>query len=166
MLAASGKPNTTLAALYNKYVTESEDVKFGKDGFAYRGNDTAGTSYFRDLCESLFATKYTGTLTEEEQAMADGLSPLMRITVRLNSEHPDSKGKFFAYEFYRIDDRRVMVRLFNVNSKGEVVTEGNVTDAKDFYISTPAFKKIVSHYFALLNAGEIDADKPYSDLSN
>ncbi len=166
MLDESGKPNTTLAALYNKYVTESDSIKFGKDGFAYIGNDTAGTAYFRTLFESLFATKYTGTLTEEEQAMADGLSPLMRITVKLNSEHPDSKGKFYAYEFYRIDDRRVMVRLFNVNAKGETVTEGNVTDAKEFYISTATFKKIVSNYFTLLNAGEIDVDKPYGDLSN
>ena len=168
MLAESGKQNTTLAALYNKYVTESDTVKFGKDGFAYRGNDTAGTSYFRDLCESLFATKYSGTFTKEEQEAisAEGLSPLMRITVKLKESDNGKESKFYAYEFYRCTDGRVMVRLFNVNTKGEVVTEGNVIDAKDFYISNLAFKKIVSNYFTLFNAGEIDCDEPYGDLSN
>ena len=66
-----------------------------------------------------------------------------------------------VYEFYRLDDRRVMVRLYQIDSDGNMTTEA----VSDFYVSLLAFKKIVGNSFALLNAQTLNQDVAYPYLS-
>lgn len=116
------------------------------------GLDTLGTANFKEFAETLFYTPYSGTLTEEEQA-TDGVL-LMRMSVRLFDGYSSSD---YVYEYYRISDGQVMVKLYledrNTGEKSEAVS--------DFYISTFAFKKIVNCYLGLLNRENIDGDVPY-----
>jgi hypothetical protein len=64
----------------------------------------------------------------------------------------------YTYEFYRYKDRRVLVRLYPVNSEGNKVEAREVSE---FYISTFAFKKIVGNFLTVLNGEELDIDKVY-----
>ena len=155
-----------LHSLYNKYITEGDGVAFS-DGTAYIGYETAGTSYFRDVMTVLFATQYAGTLTPEEQAKALSEAPMvMRIAVTLDKEKAPTTSEYsHVYEFYRCDDRKVMVRQYNIDKNGDKVISADYSEVSDFYISSFAFKKIVADYFALLNAERIDAEIPYPEVS-
>ena len=155
-----------LASLYNKYITEGNGVAFS-DGNAYIGLDTAGTSYFRDVMRILYATQYAGVLTAEEQAEALSSAPMvMRITVKLDEEKaPNTSKDSHVYEFYRCDDRKVMVRQYRIDKNGDKIVNGDTSEVTDFYISSFAFKKIAANYFALLNAERIDMEVPYPEMS-
>ena len=131
--------------------------------------DSMGTSMFKNLVLLMFYTQYTGILTDEEQAQAldnnqDGVmdAPLMRFSITLTdkSDNADTEREYF-YEFYRCDDRRVMVRLYEVKG-GEVV---NGAYASDFYLSILGYRKIVSAFVGLLNGKQIDTEAPYPDYS-
>ncbi len=156
----------SLSSLYNRYLTEGDGVGFS-GGTAYIGLDTAGTSYFRDVMRILYATQYAGVLTAEEQAKALADAPMvMKITVKLDTEKaPNTEDVSRVYEFYRCDDRKVMVRQYNLDKNGDKVMAGGYSDVTDFYISSFAFKKICANYFALLNAEIIDAEAPYPEMS-
>lgn len=119
-------------------------------------SDTLGTSYFKEMTETLFYTFYEGNLSEESQAagLAAG-NLIMRMTVRL--DEVEDYRYYYTYEFYRISDREVMVRLSRINS----VTEEVQTEVSDFYVSTFAFKKFVYKYIGILNKEEIDNDTAY-----
>ena len=118
------------------------------------GMDTLGTANFKEFAETLFYTPYSGTLSAEEQA-SDGVL-LMRMSVRLYEGYSSSD---YVYEYYRISDGQVMVRLCledrNTGERSEAVS--------DFYISTFSFKKIVNCYLGILNRQNIDGDIPYVD---
>jgi hypothetical protein len=111
----------------------------------------------------LFYTYYEGNLSEaEQQAALDGARCLLRMSVTLGAKN--STGEYlptgsydYVYEFYRISDRQVLVKMYQdngVNVKCEVA---------DFYISTFSFKKIVNAYFGMLNKVNIENDTPYDD---
>lgn len=155
-----------LHSLYNKYITEGDGVAFS-NGTAYIGLDTAGTSYFRDVMRILYATQYAGVLTAEEQAEALSEAPMvLRITVKLDKEKaPNTSKDSHVYEFYRCDDRKVMVRQYRIDKNGDKVINGDTSEVTDFYISSFAFKKIVANYVALLNAERIDMEVPYPEMS-
>ncbi len=123
--------------------------------------DFIGTEHFKNYIEMLFYTFYAGTLTEEEQAAEADLIEegkyLMRMTVSLGAVQGYKYS--YVYEFYRISDRRVMVRLYKTDaSTGEMVDEA----VSDFYISTFAFKKLVSGYMGLMNKEGVDNNIAYS----
>ena len=61
----------------------------------------------------------------------------------------------YAYEFYRISDRRVMVKIYKENRNDPT---DRIQEVSDFYVSTYSFKRIVNSYLALLNAEELDND--------
>lgn len=140
--------SVSLTELYTKLRTDGKNTMMD-------GNDAYGTSMFKSLMKMIFFTNYGGTLTEEEQAtgLAEG-NLLMKMSVKVNSS-----GYLYSYEFYRISDRRVMVRLYQESTSGTPVS----TPVSDFYLSTYAFKKIVSGYLALLNAEDVQADGGYTD---
>lgn len=136
------------------------------------GTDSLGTSMFKEITLLLYYTRYTGTLTEEEQAAVldpngdgktdDKAEPLMTFSVRLNDNDPNAKtGRIYCYEFYRCDDRRVMVRIFETNENGTVYDGAY---ASDFYVSILAFRKIVSAFVGVLNGKTIDVEEPYPDF--
>lgn len=146
-IRGKGKPSETLTNLYKDLVGGGKDI--------YISTDTYGTAYFKEIIEMLYNTLYQGTLTPEEQeaGFATG-KRVMSFTVKL-----DSSAYRYAYDFYRISDRRVMVSIYQVDAEGNAVT----SPVSDFYISTYAFKKIVNGFTGILNAKEIDTDAGYVD---
>ncbi len=132
------------------------------DGKLVEG-DSLGTQYFKEFMETLFYIFYEGSLSEEEQkANPDLTSPekcLLRMTVSLG-EVKDYKYNY-VYEFYRISDRRVMVKLYTTDSTTGIKTEE--AEVSDFYISTFAFKKLVNMYTGILNKQDVNGDIPYVD---
>lgn len=149
------------------YLSDLYDYLAGKPVSTSR--DSMGTSMFKNLVLLMFYTQYTGVLTDEEQASAldnngDGVTdePLMRFSITLTdkSDKADTDKEYF-YEFYRCDDRRVMVRLYEV--KGGEVVDGAY--ASDFYLSILGYRKIVSAFVGLLNGKQLNTEAPYPDYS-
>lgn len=121
--------------------------------------DTLGGSCFKDIVRLIFLTSYTDILSEEERkAVPDEDSLVMRMTLDLNENAPKNPYTY-VYEFYRIDDRRVRVSIYQRDDKGNRVTDS----VSDFYVSTFAFKKLVNNFCALLNAEVFDTDVGYPD---
>lgn len=167
ILAENGYKVTTLTDIYNETLKNEEGVLYNSLGdalYSKSSYDTAGVGYFREIMGILYATGYQGTLTPEEQEATLASSPLlMRISLKLDlKKAPNASENTYVYEFYRCDDRRIMVRLYEIDKEGNVF---NGKDVTDFYVSTFAFKKIVGNYFALLNGQRFDSETAYPDLS-
>jgi hypothetical protein len=120
--------------------------------------DSRGTANFKEFTETLFFTSYQGTLTEAEQeaGFANG-KLLMKMTVKLY----DGYGAYqYAYEFYKISDRRIMVNIYREN-----IVDGTKQNAvSDFYVSTFAFEKLVGLYVELLNGNDISNKTAFVDI--
>ena len=141
-----------LSALYNYYI----NLEQGTTGNHFEPGtvDSVGDSNFKEMFEILQLTQYHGTLSREEQLAASKGPMVMRLHVKI-----DSSGFFYTYDFHRYSDRGVMVTIYRSNDKGEAVS----APVSDFYISTFAFKKIVSSVIAVLNVKEVDTETPYDD---
>ncbi len=144
-LKNSGLDSMRLCTVYQKAMG-SEDVPMS----VY---DSVGTSNFKSLLSVIFNTYYTGLLTTEEQeaGFRDG-----KMVMKFSFTVPDSTLYPYVYEFYRIDDRRVMVSIYNQDTQGNALNR-----VSDFYVSTFAFKKIASSFSALLNGETVNADEGY-----
>ncbi len=129
---------------------------------ASEDGESRGTGMFKELLKMLYYTNYMGTLTEEAQAEALAGGPLMRFSVKLDDTYDSNANtrKEYYYEFYRCDDSRVMVRIYE--KIGSTVAGGKF--ASDFYITSLAFEKIVSNFIGLLNGEILDANNPYPDF--
>jgi hypothetical protein len=152
-----------LHALYNANITDEfdDDIIYDSLGNARIGHDYVGTTYFKELLKMLYYTQYAGSLSAEEQADALANAPMvMRMAVKLRDDIPNASSCYYVYEFYRCADRRVMVRLYQAEkADGEFgAVSGYVSD---FYISTGAFNKIVSNFYALLNVRPFDTEQAY-----
>ncbi len=165
MAKEEGKTRIALERLYKKYITEDvDDIRLDSTGMPFIGLDYAGTSYFKEVLEMLYLTQYEGAFGEDEdQAQLLENSPmLMQMSVKLRggADAPNASDNYYVYEFYRCDDRRVMVRLYQIDKidgTGTMQTE----PVTDFYISILGFKKIVSSFTSLLNAELFDTELPY-----
>ncbi len=111
------------------------------------GKSYAGDGYFQQWLEMLYYVSYAGTLSAEEQQSFLKTDLLMRMTLDL-----EGKANNYVFEFYRGSDRRVMVRLYQVNYEGVMVGDA----VQDFYISSYGFKKIASGVQALLGGERFD----------
>ena len=138
-----------LASLYD--VT----IGGGKESYYPGSTTTSGAAYFNSVYESLMFTKYHDCLTEEEQAAGFSMPKVMSMRVKV-----DGSDDYYVYDFYRIDDRRVMVSLYTTDSDGTKNSEA----VSDFYISTFAFKKIVNNYIHLLNGEPVDENMGYPEI--
>lgn len=138
-----------LSTLYNHTMGDGEVIY-------YPGSkDTLGAAYFNSVYETLQLSSYLDFLTEEEQAAGFEKEPIFSIHLTV-----EGKTYNYTYDFYRIDDRRVMVSLYRSDSEGNMIESlGRVSD---FYISTFAFKRIVNQYIYLLNGKEIDESISYN----
>ena len=76
--------------------------------------------------------------------------PIMTLRVRLRGD-----DWLYAFEFYRLDDRRVGVRLQKEWPDGTAVSGEAVTD---FYITTFALKKVANAFLALSKGETFDPD--------
>ena len=125
--------------------------------------DPLGSAYFNSVYEILLLSRYRSNLTEEEKSEVDGkiengeVSRIFRMHFKISG-----KDDYYTYDFYRIDDRRIVVSLYRTNENGETVNSG--MKVSDFYITTFTFKKLVSNYIALLNGETIDGTIGYLSL--
>lgn len=160
--------NTELAKLLNKLgisdgkisVSElyNEVMGGGKDLYLpHNSIETVGVSNFMLSVRVLENMMYTGTLTEEEQAAALTTEKLMSIKIKVKGEN--ASPYYYVYEFYRATDRKIMVRLYQVDGEGLIKT----APVSDYYLSTAAFKRVVYGYISLFNAKDIDFEIPYPD---
>ena len=134
----------------------------GKTSY-YPGTDmTYGAAYFNSVYETLQLTAYLDDLTEEEQQAGLNMPRIMRMQIKV-----DGTDQYYTYDFYRIDDRRIMVSQciikYSVDDNGNVVEERGPS-VSDFYISTFAFKKLVNNYIHILNGQPVDENVAYPDL--
>ena len=134
-----------LATLYNH--TEGD----GNLTFYPGSSATLGTAYFNSVYETLQLTRYLDTVDEELPA---GAEPVFTMHLQV-----EGKEYYYTYEFYRIDDRRVVVSLFRSDRNGDPVD--NLLQVSDYYISTFAFKKLVNSYIYLLNGKPVDESVSY-----
>ncbi len=117
-----------------------------------QGNDTLGTASMKEMLRMLYSTYYLGVLSPEQQAKASEDNKLMELTIDLG----EKSDYTYRYEFFRIEDRTIMVSLYRVDSVGD-----RLEAVSDLYISDFAFKKLVSGFVSLLNGEVINADKAY-----
>ena len=138
-------------------LTELYEAVYGKNDEELRDvyPDSLGTAYFKEVIKMIYLTTYVDLMDESERAAA--MQPekmLMRMTMEIKSSAYE-----YVYEFYRADDRRVLVSIYKQDMNGNVVT----TPVSDFYVSTFAFKKIVSNFVGILNAEKITPNEAYTD---
>ena len=137
-----------LTPLYNKTMGNGDTTY-------YPGSyDTLGTAYFNSVYEIIQLTRYQGRLTEDEQAKAYENECIFSINIKVSGAED-----YYTYDFYRLDDRRVMVSLYRTDADGKILANG--MKVSDFYITTFAFKKIVGSYVELLNGVIVDEEIAY-----
>ncbi len=141
----------------NLSLTELYEAIYGKDDPEYKETypESVGTAYFEEAVKMLYGITYVDILPDSERGAAlDTAKMLMKMTFEIKGSAYE-----YVYEFYRIDDRRIVVSIYKADFDGVPVT----TAVSDFYISSFAFKKIVSNLNGLLNGEKINPDAPYAD---
>lgn len=142
------KDGVSLTEFYNYYYpNDSEIIEVYPDSL--------GTAYFKEAIKMIYLTSFVDVMPEEDRA--DAMKPeklVMRMTMEITSSAYE-----YVYEFYRADDRRVLVSIHKEDANGKVVT----TPVSDFYISTFAFKKLATNFAGLLDAEKITPDVGYVD---
>ncbi len=122
--------------------------------------DSLGASSFREVIRAIFYTAYVDMLPAEDKVgVISDDRLIMRMTLELDDSIPNASPYIYVYEYYRVDDRRILVSIHQENESGAAMTE----TVADFYISTFAFKKIVTSFVGLLNAELLDTDIGYPD---
>ena len=127
----------------------------GKTAYYPGTNDTLGAAYFNSVYETLQLTRYFDYLTEDEQAVGLTGPRILRMHLRV-----DGKEYYYTYDFYRLDDRRIMVRFYRSDADGNKIE--HLGEVSDYYVTTFAFKKLVNHYIYLLNGKEVDEGVSYT----
>lgn len=140
----------SLTALYQKEYEEGNNLVLDADG------KSLGVSNFAEAFLTLQYTRYEGSVSEEEQRefLASDPTPLMTLHLKLNQ----SAG-YYTCRFYRLSDRRVLVSVYTTAANGASSSDR----ASSFYITTFAFKKLVSNFVGLLNADLLDQEVGYYD---
>ena len=160
-----GTNTADLAWLYEK------TLGGGKTNY-YPGvqNTTYGAAYFNSAYSILQLTGYLDTLTEAEQAAGFLSTKVMSMSIKVDGVEINGEEFYYTYDFYRIDDRRIMVALYKSNADGECIDDyGNVVPSEsigenvvsDFYVDSFAFKKLVNAYIQLLNGNKFDENLGY-----
>lgn len=122
--------------------------------------DTVGVNNFKSAFEVLQLTRYHApihTLGANDIELADKAlerEPDMTLRVKLTES-----AYYYTYEFYRFSDRCVRVKLYQSGYSGNAVS----ATVDDFYISTLAYKKVVTVYTSLLNGVYVNTDFGYAE---
>ncbi len=117
--------------------------------------DSLGTSYFKQAVRMIYLMTYVDVMPEEQRASAmNSENMVMRMTLKIKSS-----AYRYVYEFYRADDRRVVVSIYQIDADGNRATEA----VSAFYVSTFTYKKIVENFVGILNGEKITPDIGYSD---
>ena len=174
--AAEGSFSTKFTELYGNQTADlawlyEQTLGGGKTNY-YPGvqNTTYGAAYFNSAYEILQLTSYLDTLTAEEQAAGFLSTKVMSISIKVEGAQINGEDFYYTYDFYRIDDRRIMVALYKSNADGNCIDDyGNVVPSEnlgeyvvsDFYVDNFAFKKLVNAYMELLNGKAFDENLGY-----
>ena len=150
----AGSDRVALHKLYNKVMGGGEDLLLPNS------IEWVGVSNFMLAFQIMQLTPYEGSVTDAERANASDDNKLMRITIGLDARN--ASQNHYVYEFYRVADRKVMVKTYKVNEDGERI---DGTEVNDMYISTFAFKKLVNAYLSVFNAKGVDGEVPYTDMA-
>ncbi len=122
--------------------------------------DSLGADRFKAAIRLIYFTSYVDVLPEELKAGAISEEKrVMKMTLRLDESSPNASPHTYVYNYYRVDDRHVLVTIHQETINGERVTD----TVAEFYISSFAFKKIATNFMGLLNAEVIDTDVGYPD---
>lgn len=138
----------SITTLYEKeHGDDDGEISVDSDG------NSVGVSNFKEAFFALQLTRYAGSVSEEEQQAIkeSGAKPLMTMKLKLNGTG------YYVYEFYRYSDRRVAVSVYTTASNGAASSD----KAMSFYITTFAFKKLVSNFTGLLNAEFLENETGY-----
>lgn len=136
-------------------------------------NTTYGAAYFNTAYSILQLISYLDTLTEEEQAAGFLSTKVMSMSLKVEGAEINGEEFYYTYDFYKIDDRRIMVALYKSNANGECIDDyGNVVPSgstgeymvSDFYIDNFSFKKLVNAYMQLLCGNDFDENLGYPTL--
>ena len=148
-MAAKGYPDgLSLTELYEAYYPNDPELR---DVYP----DSLGTAYFKQAIRMIYLMTYVDLMPEEERASA--MQPenmVMRMTLKIRST-----AYRYVYEFYRADDRRILVNIYQIDANGAQVTDSVCA----FYISTFTYKKLVTNFVGILNGEKIKPDVGYSD---
>ena len=162
--------------------TESADLAWlyqqtlggGKTNYYPGAEDTTyGAAYFNSAYSILQLISYVDALTEAEQQIYFGQNLIMSLHIKVEGQEIGGEEFYYTYDFYRIDDRRIMVALYKSNADGKCIDDdGNVVPSdkigeytvSDFYIDAFAFKKLVNAYMQLLDGKEFDENLGYPEL--
>lgn len=121
--------------------------------------DSLGTSYFKDLLIALSLTTYVDVMPEEDRAEAKKAENLVMSMKLKVVQTKNSSPYHYVYDFYRADDRRVLVSIYQVDLTGKKMTD----EISEFYLSTFAFKKLATNFRGILNAEKITPEVGYVD---
>ncbi len=118
----------------------------------FEGLDSLGTSLFKEVFQMIYSTSYAGQLTEEDRAMIGG-DPLFTLTLGVVGQENDK----YVYEFFRVSDRRVAVRLSQVSAASGT----KLGEVAAFYVSSFTYKRYLSAFLAILNGEIYRSDNVY-----
>ena len=118
--------------------------------------ETVGVANFRRYFHLLITTEYDGTLSDADKEAVKSARLLMTLKIKLRN----NDDLYYAYDFYRIDDRRVAVSIYKTDGEGVIDTE-SVT--LDFYMSTYSFKMLAMNFVGLVNGVELDTSVGYPE---
>ena len=141
-LSRTGGTYVPLDSYYNHVLGGGKEITFG--------SDYAGAGYFKEVLQMLYYTTYLGTLDESDKTQIGTMEPIMTLRVKVERD-----ALPYVFEFYRIDDRRVGVRMYSEWSDGVAASDRDVCD---FYVSTYAMKKIANGFLALAEAKPVEID--------
>ena len=133
----------------------TETLGGGKNTTYPQSKNNYGAAYFNTVYECLLLTRYFDTLTEEEQEIAFTKARILRMTLQV-----EDKEYYYTYDFYRLDDRRIMVSLYRSDADGNKIEV--LGEVSNYYITTFAFKKLVNSYIGLLNGEHVDETVNYN----
>ncbi len=144
----------SLAALYNN--TQGG----GNPTFSTSSTDFLGVATFKTVYNILIMTRYQDSISDEDKNF-DEKNYIFKMSIKINDGDGDADDGdgYYTYKFYRVDDRRIMVSLYRTTD-GDTRVEG-AKEVSDFYVSTFAFKQLVSSYISLLNGEKIEGPGGY-----
>ena len=139
----------------------SELYNGGKD-YYFSGITTYGVANYKSIFQRIYYTQYQDFVLSNEDIDLDAVyarGSLMTLKVKVFENDGTRRAGYYAYDFYYLDDSRVMITAYKTDDKGVTVTE----KVSSFSISRYAFENIVLSVVGLLNGETLDDYDGYID---
>ena len=152
-----GKNLTSLSVstLYSELYNDGKDYYFS-------GLDTHGVMNYKTIFQRIYYTQYQEFVLSNENIDLDAVharGPLMSMKVKIFENNWTRRAGYYVYDFYYLDDTRVMITAYRTDDKGVAVTE----KVSSFSISHYAFENIVLSVVGILNGEYLDDYDGYID---